>query len=385
MDGNNLTFGDETGRLPMESEGVAAKSRSVGLDPHTQYLPFVDGLRAVAILAVVGCHIGLPGFSGGYVGVDVFFVISGFLIINQIKDGLEAGRFSIMSFYARRALRILPPFLIMFFTVIVVAAFIIPTPNNAMEFARSVPFSPLMLTNVFFYLRQGYFDIDAREKPLLHTWTLSVEEQFYLLIPILLVLIFHWRNRRFGATAAAIGIAVGLVSLAGAIIQTETNPDEQNAAFYFMHWRMWEFVIGGFLGAPLAAAARRLPGPAVEGLAVAGLALIVAAAALFDGKSPYPSWRALVPTMGAALIILSGLAQRPVLVARLLALRWMVVIGLVSYAWYLWHWPILTFLRFSRLQDEWLVEAEQAGRSRAHGLRKGDTLLHQGRASTVLA
>ena len=178
---------------------------------------------------------------------------------------------------------------------------------------------------------------------------------------------------------------MGLVSLAGAIIQTETNPDEQNAAFYFMHWRMWEFVIGGFLGAPLAAAARRLPGPAVEGLAVAGLALIVAAAALFDGKSPYPSWRALVPTMGAALIILSGLTQRPVLVARLLALRWMVVIGLVSYAWYLWHWPILTFLRFSRLQDEWLVEADQAGRSRAHGLRKGDTLLHQGRASTVLA
>jgi peptidoglycan/LPS O-acetylase OafA/YrhL len=121
-DGNNLTFCDEAGRVPMESEGVAAKSRSVGLDPRAEYLPFVDGLRAVAILAVVGCHIGLPGFSGGYVGVDVFFVISGFLIINQIKDGLEAGRFSIMSFYARRALRILPPFLIMFFTVILICA-----------------------------------------------------------------------------------------------------------------------------------------------------------------------------------------------------------------------------------------------------------------------
>ncbi len=312
-------------------------------------------MKRAGDLAVVGCHIGLPGFSGGYVGVDVFFVLSGFLIINQIKDGLEAGRFSIMSFYARRALRILPPFLVMFFAVILIAPFIIPTPNNAMEFARSVPFSPLMLTNVFFYMRQGYFDIDAKEKPLLHTWTLSVEEQFYLLIPILLILIFHWRNRRFGATAAAIGIVVGLVSLAGAIAQTETNPDEPNAAFYFMHWRMWEFVIGGFLGAPLAAAVRRLPGPAVEGLAVAGLALIVAAAVLFDSKSPYPSWRALVPTMGAALIILSGLTRRPVLVARLLALRWMVVIGLVSYAWYLWHWPILTFLRFSRLQEQWLI------------------------------
>ncbi len=339
----------------MESEGVAAKSRKFGLDPRAEYLPFVDGLRAVAILAVVGCHIGLPGFSGGYVGVDVFFVISGFLIINQIKDGLEAGRFSIMSFYARRALRILPPFLIMFLAVVLIAPFIIPTPNSALELARSAPFSPLMLTNVFFYLRQGYFDLDAKQKPLLHTWTLSVEEQFYLLIPILLILIFHWRNRRFGTTAVAIGIVVGLVSLAGAITQTETNPDERNAAFYFMHWRMWEFVIGGFLGAPLAAAVRRLPRSTVEGLAAAGLALIVAAVVLLNSKSPYPSWRALIPTTGTGLIILSGLAQRQVLVARFLALRWMVAIGLVSYAWYLWHWPILTFLRFSRLQEEWLV------------------------------
>ena len=233
---------------------------------------------------MVGCHIGLPGFSGGYVGVDVFFVISGFLIINQIKDGLEAGRFSIMSFYARRALRILPPFLIMFLAVVLIAPFIIPTPNSALELARSAPFSPLMLTNVFFYLRQGYFDLDAKQKPLLHTWTLSVEEQFYLLIPILLILIFHWRNRRFGTTAVAIGIVVGLVSLAGAITQTETNPDERNAAFYFMHWRMWEFVIGGFLGAPLAAAVRRLPRSTVEGLAAAGLALIVAAVVLLDSK-----------------------------------------------------------------------------------------------------
>ena len=348
------TFGDER-RWGGISSRRAQIGQSSGSAPRAQYLPFVDGLRAVAILSVVGCHIGLPGFSGGYVGVDVFFVISGFLIINQIKDALEAGRFSILSFYARRALRILPPFLLMLFAVVLVAPFIIPTPNSALELARSAPFSPLMLTNVFFYFRQGYFDIDAKQKPLLHTWTLSVEEQFYLLIPVLLILIFHWRSRRFGATAAWIGIVVGLVSLAGAITQTETSPDERNAAFYFMHWRMWEFVIGGFLGAPLAAAVRRLPGPAIEGLAVAGLALIVAAVVLLDGKSPYPSWRALIPTTGAALIILSGLTHRGPLVARFLALRWMVVVGLVSYAWYLWHWPILTYLRFSRLQEQWLV------------------------------
>ena len=163
-----------------------------------RYFPFIDGLRALSILAVVGCHVGLPGFAGGFVGVDIFFVISGFLIINQIKEGLEAKRFSWVTFYARRNLRILPPFIVMVLAVYLVAPFLLPNPEVYLDFIRSAVLSPVMLSNVLFYLRQGYFDISAYEKPFLHTWTLSVEEQFYLLSPILLMLIFRLGGRRFG-------------------------------------------------------------------------------------------------------------------------------------------------------------------------------------------
>src|SRR4029079_13041644 len=157
----------------------------------TDYLAFLDGLRAVSILAVVGGHIGLPGMSGGFVGVDVFFVISGFLIINQIAAGLQAGRFSIAKFYARRVLRIAPPYLIMYITVVAVAVLFIPTPDIFHEFMVSAWCSPIMVTNVLFYFRQRYFDLAASEKPFLHTWTLSVEEQFYLVVPVALLLLFR--------------------------------------------------------------------------------------------------------------------------------------------------------------------------------------------------
>ena len=336
--------------LLMPKSAVTPKPSSI---PNSNYLAFVDGLRAVSILAVVGCHIGLPGFSGGYVGVDVFFVISGFLIINQIKDGLEAGRFSITSFYARRVLRILPPFLVMFLSVALVAPFLLPTPAITSDFVSSAFLSPAMLTNVLFYFRQGYFDLQANEKPLLHTWTLSVEEQFYLVIPFLLVLLFRLKGGRFGATAVTTGVILGLASLAGAIADTST--DGPNAAFYLTHWRMWEFIAGGFIGVPLVAAAQRLPRVALEVMGLAGLALIIAAVGLFDSKTPYPSWRALLPVAGATLVILSGLAQPRTIAARSLATRAMVGIGLVSYAWYLWHWPILTFMRFPRLGEPWLL------------------------------
>src|SRR5688572_19395445 len=167
----------------------------------SEYLPFVDGLRAVSILAVVGFHIGLAGFPGGYVGVDIFFVISGFLIINQIKDGLEANRFSIVGFYARRALRILPAFLIVVLATLVVAPFVLPAPTIYLEYTRQAAISPLMLSNFLFYRRQGYFDLQADEKPFLHTWTLSIEEQFYLLAPILLITLFILNKRKFGTLA----------------------------------------------------------------------------------------------------------------------------------------------------------------------------------------
>ena len=316
---------------------------------NTHYLAFVDGLRAVSILAVVGFHVGMPGFSGGFVGVDIFFVISGFLIINQIREGLEAGRFSILNFYVRRVLRILPVFLLVLLCVFILAPFILPTPDVYLDFALAAVTAPLMASNVLFFLRQGYFDLAADQKPLLHTWTLSVEEQFYLVTPLLLIAIFHLGKRRFGILAAAIAIGLAVVSLAGAVAYTSTSG--RNAAFYLAQWRAWEFVAGGLIAGPLLAAMRRAPRVIVEIIGVLALIAIVVAVTAYDSRMAYPSWRAVLPVAGAALAILAGLTQPRIVVARILALRWLTAIGLVSYGWYLWHWPILSFIRVSRLGE----------------------------------
>ena len=333
--------------------GPSSQAAPPRLELEHEYLAFVDGLRAVSILAVVGFHVGLAGFPGGYVGVDVFFVISGFLIINQIKDALEANRFSIVGFYARRALRILPPFILVLLATLAVAPFVLPAPTVYLEYMRQAAISPLMLSNFLFYMRQGYFDLNADEKPFLHTWTLSIEEQFYLLAPILLILLFRLGKGKFGALAVAIAIPLGVASLVGAIAYTVV--DGRNPAFYFPQWRAWEFIVGGLIGGGLAGLVRRAPRAITDVMGLAGLALIVIAVTTFDARTPYPSWRAILPVAGAALVILSGLANPQNLAARLLSLRWMVFIGLVSYSWYLWHWPILSYLRILRLGELSLI------------------------------
>jgi peptidoglycan/LPS O-acetylase OafA/YrhL len=320
-------------------------------DPKSHYLSYIDGLRAVSILAVVAFHIGLPGFSGGYVGVDIFFVISGFLIINIIRSELEQGRFSILSFYARRSLRILPPFLVMLCAVYLVAPFILPSPIVYRDFWLSALLSPLMVTNILFYLKQGYFDVDADQKPLLHTWTLSVEEQFYFAVPLLLMLIFYLGKKRFGTSAALFAVLLGAISFAGAIM--ETSMVGRNAAFYLPYWRAWEFIMGGLISRPLAVRASRT---GAEVLSWAGAVLILVAITRFDATTAYPSWRAMIPVLGASLVIFGGLGQPQNSIARLLAWRPFVLIGLVSYGWYLWHWPILSFLRVSRLGDNALLQ-----------------------------
>jgi len=332
-------------------------SKAIGTAPtreeRSHYLPFVDGLRAVSILAVVGFHVGVPGFSGGFVGVDIFFVISGFLICNQIIGALERDQFSILSFYARRGVRILPAYLLMLAVVDALAPFFLPTPGVYQDFLLAAALAPLMVSNVLFYLRQGYFDLAADQKPLLHTWTLSVEEQFYLVVPMLLITIFRLGRRRFGAMALGIAVLIAAASLAGAILHTTTSG--RNPAFYLSYWRAWEFVAGALIGGRLVVMARRMPRALAEAIGIAGLAAILAAIVLIDARMPYPSWRAILPVAGASLLILAGYAQPTIIVARLLALRGFVGIGLVSYSWYLWHWPILSFLRISRVGETSLL------------------------------
>jgi len=338
---------------PAEQEHLRPRRGARNEPNYPHYLPFVDGLRAISIVAVVLYHVGVPGISGGFVGVDIFFVISGFLIINQIKSGLISKKFSIFSFYAQRALRILPIYLLVLLLTFAAAPFFLVTPEVYWNFLPSAILAPLMLSNIGFYETQGYFDIGAIEKPLLHTWTLSVEEQFYFVIPILLVAVFRLGNRRFGTTAAVIAIAVAAVSLAGAVAQTSTTG--RNAAFYLPYWRAWEFAAGGLIGPTLVSACRRLPDLLIDVTGWIGVAAIALAVGSFDGSMPYPSWNAVLPVAGAALVILSGSAGPKSTVARTLGLPPFVAIGVVSYGWYLWHWPILSFIRTARLDESNLL------------------------------
>ncbi len=340
-------------RPPADQEHLSPRQGASNDPNYPHYLPFVDGLRAISIVAVVLYHVGVPGISGGFVGVDIFFVISGFLIINQIKAGLISNRFSVFSFYAQRALRILPIYLLVLLLTFAAAPFFLVTPEVYWNFLPSAILAPLMLSNVGFYETQGYFDIGAIEKPLLHTWTLSVEEQFYFVIPILLVVFFRLGNRRFGTMAAVIAIAVAAASLAGAITQTSTTG--RNAAFYLPYWRAWEFAAGGLIGPTLVSVCRRLPYLLIDVAGWIGVGAIALAIGSFNGSMPYPSWNAVLPVAGAALLILSGSAGPKTSIARTLGSPPFVAIGVVSYGWYLWHWPILSFLRTARLDESNLL------------------------------
>ncbi len=315
------------------------------------YLAFVDGLRAISILAVVAYHVGVPGAPGGFVGVDVFFVISGFLIIGQIKDALASKRFSILSFYANRALRILPLFLIVVVLTDIAAPFVLPTMAIAWDFIPSAATAPVLVSNFTFLLTQGYFDISGIEKPLLHTWTLSVEEQFYFWAPILLILVFRIGNRRFGRPAAAIGLAMLGASLAATIAAAAAG----GAAFYMTPYRAWEFLAGGLIGTWVVTVMQRLPRALLELLGWIGVGCILLAVATFDARMPYPSSNAVLPVAGAALVIACGRSDPTLSAARFLALRPMTAIGLVSYGWYLWHWPILSFMRIARMDEQALL------------------------------
>ncbi|MCX5478552.1 acyltransferase family protein [Kaistia geumhonensis] len=328
------------------------------------YKPHVDGLRAISIVAVVAYHAGVPGVGGGFVGVDIFFVISGFLIINQIVAGLEAGRFGIFDFYARRALRILPAYFVMLAVTVAIAAILLRSPADLRGLARSAVFAPTFLSNVYFWLSSGYFDTSADLKPLLHTWSLAVEEQFYLVVPLLMAGLFalarrrSWRPRRLLGLAATI---IAIASLIGCILFTPPDVDlrvaERNPAFFLAWWRVWEFVAGGVIAAAAATPWLR-SSRLMAGLAgLAGLAMIALAVGFVglgwlgvgtgteDRVLGYPGYAALLPVLGAMLVILSGLVDPRSPSSRLLSLAPVVFVGQISYALYLWHWPLLVFGR----------------------------------------
>ncbi len=311
------------------------------------YFAPVDGLRAVAVLSVVIFHWKARVLPGGFVGVDVFFVISGFLIIGQILDGLKQGSFRFGDFWSRRALRILPPYLLVIVVCLAVAPHILVLPDEHTAFAREVGWSAIFAINHLFLSQEGYFNALADTKPLLHLWSLAVEEQFYIAAP--LVLYALWKLPR--AAACLVASLLFIASLAACVHFTAA---EQNAAFYLMPLRAWEFIAGGaiVLALPYATRLNRLT---LEAIGAAGLLAILIAVVTFKKSMPFPSYLAVLPVFGAAAVIFAVVASPRILVARLLSWSPVVLIGLVSYSWYLWHWPFLTFGRIYNFGDHRLV------------------------------
>jgi peptidoglycan/LPS O-acetylase OafA/YrhL len=312
-----------------------------------RYRREIDGLRALAVLPVIFFHAGFRSFAGGFVGVDVFFVISGYLITSLIVSDKLAGTFTLAGFYERRIRRILPALFLVMLVCLPFAWFWM-MPSEFKELSRSLIAVATFSSNILFWREGGYFETPGAVKPLFHTWSLAVEEQYYLLFPVFLLLI--WRSGK--RWISAIFVILALASLGAAQWSSKYHPQ---GAFYLLPTRGWELLIGAsiamyFLGAaPQTLAARERASAVNEIGGVLGLLLIAYAVIAFDRNIPYPSVYALVPTLGAALVILH--ANQQTYVGKLLNTPALVGVGLISYSAYLWHQPLFAFARI-RSQDE---------------------------------
>lgn len=314
------------------------------------YRPDVDGLRAVAVLAVIGFHT-FPGrVPGGFVGVDIFFVISGFLISSIILKGLESGNFSYLRFYARRVRRIFPALILVLLASLALGWWVL-LPDEYEQLGRHVIAGAFFASNFLLLSESGYFEMSGHLKPLLHLWSLGIEEQFYIVWPLCLVLIWRWPRYRIPVVAV---IAAASFVLNIALVQLYPT-----ATFYLPFTRCWELLIGALLAAAslrgdvVTAALGRIgrlepvktSNEIRSALSFIGAALILASMALLNPASTFPGWSALAPTLGTVLIVAAG--PTALLNRRLLSARAVVFVGLISYPLYLWHWPLLSFVNIA--------------------------------------
>ena len=297
-----------------------------------KYRGDIDGLRAFAVVAVVLFHARLGPISGGYVGVDVFFVISGFLITQLIATEMTGGRFSITTFYERRIRRLFPALFLVLGAVMAVGFWLL-LPAALVDLSKSTVAATLFASNVLFFSEAGYFDAPALAKPLLHTWSLAVEEQFYIAYPVLLLSVIRLFPRRVVAVIAALA----LLSFVAAAWMATRAPD---AAFYLAPLRAWELLLGALLALN---SVPSLPNRQTRELAAfGGIALVLFAVLTYSSNTIFPGVAALVPCLGTAMIIHAGTSGSS-MVARVLGSRWIVFVGLISYSLYLWHWPIFVY------------------------------------------
>ncbi len=303
------------------------------------YRPEIDGLRAIAVLAVMAYHAGVPGAGGGFLGVDVFFVISGYLITRILAGDHAAGRLSFRRFYERRLRRILPALYLVMAACLPFALYTM-IPDALRSFGSSLAASALFSANVYFWAKTGgYFDAPSDSMPLLHLWSLAVEEQFYLVYPLLLLMIWRFRPAWLLPTLAL--LAGG--SLAASALAGLYSP---SAGFFLLPTRMWQLLAGGLLAA-WELGGRAAPGPAIAAAGSwIGLALVAAALIWGERLLALPGLAGLPAVLGAVLLIAS--ARPDAGAGRLLAVRPLVAIGLISYSAYLWHQPVLVFARSAR-------------------------------------
>lgn len=307
-------------------------------DAKLAYRPDVDGLRAVAVLSVVFCHAGMS-FPGGFIGVDVFFVISGYLIAGLILKELKQGTFTLANFWERRVRRIVPALVAMLVATFIAAWFIL-MPADFASFGKSVVGLALLASNVQFWKDIDYFDNAAEEKPLLHTWSLSVEEQFYIFVPVFLLLLAKRSqlHRAFLLLLAAAVLSFGL-----SVYWTQKHPTTN---FYLLPTRAWE-LFAGALVAMLPACGIQKRKWLNELVAVVGMALILVPCFTYNHKTPFPGLAALPPVLGTALLIWVGSSAAGFsYFGKALASKPVVFIGLISYSLYLWHWPLFSLTRY---------------------------------------
>lgn len=303
-----------------------------------EYRREIDGLRAIAVIPVILFHAGFQAFSGGYAGVDIFFVISGYLITSIILAEKSAGVFTIIKFYERRARRILPALFVVIIFCLPFAWFCLSA-SDMMEFAESTLAVSTFTSNIFFWRVTGYFDSATELKPLLHTWSLAVEEQYYVFFPLFILV--TWRlGRRW------LLVILAIAAIASLVLAEWASVAKPAAAFFLLPMRSWEILVGAFIAFYFSIISQPVFRRKVsnEIVSATGLFMICVAIFSFDDSSAFPGLYALVPTIGAAFVILAATPQT--LTGKFLSNRLFVGVGLISYSAYLWHQPLLAFARY---------------------------------------
>jgi peptidoglycan/LPS O-acetylase OafA/YrhL len=306
-----------------------------------KYRSEVDGLRSLAVLPVVLYHAGAKFISGGFLGVDVFFVISGYLITSIIVNDLNKQRFSIATFYEKRARRILPALSVMMAAVIV-AGFVLLSPTDLKDLSQSLFATTFFASNIYFYMTSGYFSPASDELPLLHTWSLAVEEQYYIIFPLLLM--FLWKKR---LTLNAVKYTVSIIAVLSFVVSYYVATIDSSANFYLLTSRAWELLAGAILALNYRYF-DNCKQKTKETMAGLGFVLLLLCYGIFTNKLPHPSWPTLFPVIATFLILAFS---RNTFVGKLLSTKVLVYFGAISYSLYLWHQPIFAFVRVKGVEE----------------------------------